>query len=86
MPQAADDNATIVTNGTPIPSPHDADTIAPVCAKVYERVHSFLNSEVEGETLKGVQQQTRIALGVIEQCLQRYRYIQFYSRLPPVSA
>jgi hypothetical protein len=73
MPQATDDNAPIVTNGNPIyPA---ADTLASVCAKVHDRVTAFLNTDVEEESLKGVQKQTRIALGVIEECLNRYRYI-----------
>jgi hypothetical protein len=79
MLQATDDNTPIVTNGIPNPPLDNADTIAPVCAKVYEKVNAFLNAEVEGEFLKGVQKQTRIALGVIEECLEKYRYIPSYS-------
>jgi hypothetical protein len=68
MPQATDNNAPIVTNGT------TTETIAPVCARIHAKVHAFLEVEVEEELLKRVQEQTRIALGVIEDCLSRYRY------------
>jgi hypothetical protein len=72
MPQATDDNAPIVTNGTPLDPA--ADTLASVCAKVHGRVSAFLETDVGGdEVLKGVQIQTRVALGVIGECLERYR-------------
>lgn len=51
--------------------------LAEVCAEVAGKVNSFLESEVEGQVLKDVQAQTRIALGVIEECLERYRYVNY---------
>jgi hypothetical protein len=64
--------ATIDVNGGSIQRP-----LAEVCAEVAEKVNSFLESEVEGQVLKDVQAQTRIALGVIEECLERYRYVNY---------
>ena len=60
--------ATLDVNGGRIERP-----LAEVCAEVAAKIDSFLESEVEGQVLKDVQAQTRIALGVIEECLQKYR-------------
>ena len=60
--------ATLDVNGGIIGRP-----LAEVCAEVAGKVNSFLESDVEGQVLKDVQAQTRIALGVIEECLQKYR-------------
>lgn len=44
------------------------------CDELAGKVNGFLKEEFgdEEEVLRGVQKQTRIALGVIEECLQRY--------------
>lgn len=60
--------ATLDVNGGIIGRP-----LAEVCAEVAGKVNSFLESDVAGQVLKDVQAQTRIALGVIEECLQKYR-------------
>lgn len=44
-----------------------------VCAEVSGRINAFLESDVPEGILKDVQNQTKTALGVIEECLERYR-------------
>jgi FAD synthetase len=51
---------------------HDA-SIRPLCLKLAARVNAFLNAEAETPVLKAVQEQTRVALGVISEALDRYR-------------
>lgn len=59
------------------PSPaingHDA-SIRPVCMQLAARVNAFLDEDPETPALKAVQEQTRVALGVIHAALDRYRY------------
>ena len=59
---------------------HDA-TILPICAALASRVNAFLASEAPTPILKQVQTQTRIALGVIDEALQRYRYFHMSPRI-----
>jgi FAD synthetase len=66
VPKDADDNVPVI-NG------HDA-SILPLCAKLAARVNAFLETEAETPLLKNVQEQTRVALGVISTALDRYRY------------
>lgn len=65
-PEDIDDNAPVYYNG------HD-DSIRPICAALYARVNTFLETEAETPILKAVQEQTRVALGVISEALDRYR-------------
>ena len=48
------------------------DSLGRLCDALAAQVHAFLDSEPESELLKAVQQQTRIALGVIDTALERY--------------
>jgi FAD synthetase len=70
-PQASDtDDQRPVING------YDAsitDSIQPICAALAARVNAFLASEAPTPILKQVQAQTRIALGVIDEALEKYR-------------
>jgi FAD synthetase len=66
-PEDSDEKAPVI-NG------NDA-TIRPICTALAERVNAFLLSEAKTPLLKAVQDQTRIALGVIDTALQRYRYV-----------
>ncbi|KFY26058.1 hypothetical protein V491_01482 [Pseudogymnoascus sp. VKM F-3775] len=51
----------------------NADTsIRPLCAQLAARLDAFLASEPESEMLRGVQEQTRTALGVITAALEKY--------------
>jgi hypothetical protein len=49
-------------------------SILPLCAKLAAQVNAFLEAEAETPLLKAVQEQTRVALGVISTALDRYRY------------
>ena len=66
VPEDTDDNAPIV-NG------HDP-SILPICVALAARVNDFLEAEAETPLLRAVQEQTRVALGVISAALERYRY------------
>ncbi len=66
------DNALIV-NG-------HAESILPLCATLAARINGFLETEAETPLLRAVQEQTRVALGVINTALERYRY--FFATFP----
>lgn len=73
-PVSTDDNAPVI-NGH-----FDANAsagIQPICTALAARVKKFLESEQETPLLKGVQEQTRVALGVIDEALERYRFVNF---------
>jgi len=58
-------------DNTPIVNGHDG-SIYPTCAALAARVNAFLETEAPTPMLKAVQEQTRIALGVIGSALERY--------------
>ncbi|TAQ85139.1 hypothetical protein B7494_g6559 [Chlorociboria aeruginascens] len=61
------------TEDPPRPSSNgDNDTIQPICSALASRMKTFLNTEAPTPLLKTVQEQTRIALDVIEEALRRY--------------
>lgn len=69
MPSAASD----IDDQLPVINGHDASsTIQPICAALAARVNAFLASEAPTPILKQVQEQTRIALGVIDKALEKY--------------
>lgn len=45
-----------------------------LCKRINERITTFLAKDAETEALRSVQKHTRIALGVIEEALNKYRY------------
>jgi FAD synthetase len=65
-PEDIDDNAPVINGHSP--------SIAPICALLAARVNAFLETEAPTPLLKAVQEQTRVALGVISTALERYRY------------
>lgn len=70
MPLSApEENKLPVTNG------HNAKTIQPICAELAARVNTFLEAEAPTPLLRDVQKQTRVAIGVIEEALERYRLV-----------
>lgn len=69
-PEDTDDSASVASS-----SYDDVDSILPVCAVLAERMFDFLETEAETEILRAVQAQTRIALGVIEEALEKYRLV-----------
>lgn len=44
-----------------------------VCAQVHQLLETFLASEPRNERLRGVQEQSRLSLRIIEEALDRYR-------------
>lgn len=77
--RAADDNSPLSNGNGTGHNANDGD-IGDVCASLAERVNAFLalDGEKLSPLLKAVQQQTRIALEVIGECLQRYRFVGVY--------
>lgn len=69
MPLRAPDDT---DDNPPAYNGHD-ESIRPICAALYARVNTFLETEAETPLLKAVQEQTRVALGVISEALDRYR-------------
>jgi FAD synthetase len=69
-PVSTDDNAPVV-NGHSV---HNA-SILPICTALAARVRAFLETEAPSPLLKRVQEQTRVALGVIDEALTRYRSV-----------
>lgn len=53
--------------------PENPVELEALCGRVHSRITRFLEEGVGDSTLKRVQEQTRIALGVIEEALDRYR-------------
>ncbi|PQE13700.1 phosphoadenosine phosphosulfate reductase protein [Rutstroemia sp. NJR-2017a BVV2] len=50
----------------------NANTLLERCDEIAAKVNAFLEEDLDDEVLKGVQEQTRIALGVISETLDRY--------------
>lgn len=65
-PASSTDPATPLIGDTPLPFPQ-------VCAKIHDRITAFLDEKDVSPRLQGLQEQTRIALGIIEEALDRYR-------------
>ena len=53
---------------TPLPFPEQ-------CARIHDRIAAFLEEETVSDRVKRVQEQTRIALGVIDEALGQYRWV-----------
>jgi FAD synthetase len=69
-PVSTDDNVPVV-NGHSDPNA----SILPKCAALAAHVKAFLETEAPSPLLKQVQEQTRIALGVIDEALKKYRFV-----------
>jgi hypothetical protein len=57
------------------------ESIRPLCNELAAKVNAFLEEKPQSQLLRNVQEQTRVALGVISTALERYRYV----RLLPLS-
>ena len=53
---------------TPLPFPEQ-------CARIHDRIAAFLEEDTVSDRVKSVQEQTRIALGVIDEALGQYRWV-----------
>lgn len=49
------------------------DSLPVICSKIHQRLEAFLASEPRNERLRGVQEQSRLSLRIIEEALDRYR-------------
>lgn len=75
MPQRAsepNDDKMPITNGQ---EPASTKTMDSVSAELALRVRAFLEREAPTQILKQVQEQTKVALGVIDDALERYRFV-----------
>lgn len=45
-----------------------------VCADLDGKITAFLGTTTDDTVLRGVQEQTRISVGVVEEALKRYQY------------
>jgi FAD synthetase len=53
---------------TPLPFPEQ-------CARIHDRIHTFLGDKDVSERARGVQEQTRASLAIIEKALDQYRWV-----------
>ncbi len=62
-------------SAAPHPQTLQPQSLQQVCADVHSRINAFLAVLEEDETIKSTQEQTRIAMGVIEQALEEYQCV-----------
>lgn len=67
-------NSNHVDRSTPL-IPELPLSFSDICARIHDRISTFLIEETNEQNLRSVQEQTRISLGVISEALDRYRYI-----------
>lgn len=73
MPSSVPAVAAVTYDDTPKQANGNADpSIRPLCARLAAKLDAFLAAEPETEMLRGVQEQTRTALGVITTALEKY--------------
>ena len=65
------DDIVPVINGYSVPFA----SILSICTALAAHVKEFLETEQPTKLLKQVQEQTRITLGVIDEALERYRFV-----------
>ena len=58
-----------------LPSPLDRPSLKIVCADIHNRIQTFLAIQDGSDVVKRTQEQTRIALGVIEKALREFGYV-----------
>jgi len=75
MPPAFSDDNTPVING----SSNLNASLLPICTLLAARVKRLLQTEASTPLLKQVQEQIRVALGVIDEALDRYRFVSLLS-------
>jgi FAD synthetase len=64
-----------LVSDTPLPFPE-------LCAKIHDRIYAFLEDKDVSPRLKSLQEQTRTALGVISEALDKYRYVERRGAVP----
>jgi hypothetical protein len=58
---------------TPTISQSNPPSLPTICAQIHDRLEAFLTSEPTTGRLRGVQEQSRLSLRIIDEALQRYR-------------
>lgn len=56
-------------------APGQEEYLPALCAKVHARVTAFLDAQATTDRLRGVQDQTRLSLKILEESLERYRSV-----------
>jgi FAD synthetase len=56
-------------------APGQEEHLPALCAKVHARVTAFLAAQASTDRLRGVQEQTRLSLKVLDEALERYRLV-----------
>lgn len=74
---ASDDADSLPIASTPL-LPSAEVPLLQLCRDVNDRVELFLAQDAKSSRLRNVQEQTRIALGVIREALQKYTYVQLH--------
>lgn len=64
-------NSNYVDRSTPL-VPESPLSFPDICARIHDRISTFLIEETNEQNLRSVQEQTRISLGVISEALDRY--------------
>lgn len=75
IPSGSHREADASTDPATAPPPQQQQMLAEVCADLNQRVTTFLNAAPESEIVRRTQDQTRVAIGVIEKALQDYEYV-----------
>lgn len=60
-----------------------APSLRQVCLELQDKVEAFLAEDVDTKILKSVQAQVKEAVGVIDEALERYRYVRSRGRPQP---
>jgi len=53
----------------------NGESFASLCAQIYAKVHTFLDSHASSHLLEQVQEQTRLSLRIIDEALARFGYV-----------
>jgi hypothetical protein len=65
-----------------ITSQEQTPALPALCAQIHELVETFLHTEPRNERIRAVQAQSRISLDVIEEALQKYRWVDILMCTP----
>lgn len=72
----ADDAAVSTTTATATAATATVPSLRQVCLDLQDKVEAFLAEDVDTKILKSVQAQVKEAVGVIDEALERYRYVR----------
>lgn len=72
----ADDAAASTTTAAATAAAANVPSLRQVCLDLQDKVEAFLAEDVDTKILKSVQAQVKEAVGVIDEALERYRYVR----------